>query len=137
MVQRRKAIFVKANISIYLIDKIMFFSRHNNGWTLFIYLFIYLLGWVIFIFYLPPSEKDYKNWVEKWYKGGSFFKGRMIVFLINFFKVIIFIFILPLELCNMFEHIFFSSFIIPQEKVIWRTRFFISKAFFQLSLKVV
>ena len=132
MVQRRKAIFI--NISIYLIDKIMFFLRHNNGWTLFIYLSIYLF---IYLFIGVSDFKDYKNWVERWYKGRSFFKGRMIVFLINFFKVIIFRFILPLELCNMFEHMFFSSFIIPQEKVIWRTRFFISKAFFQLSLKVV
>ena len=55
---------------------------------------------------------NYKKGVEVWLSGGWVFlkrKGRLILFLTNFFKVIIFKFILPLRLCHMFEqkYIFF------------------------------
>ena len=50
---------------------------------------------------------NYKKRVDVWYRGGSFSKrGELIHFLTNFFKVVIFIFILSLRLCYMFGYNF-------------------------------
>ena len=76
--------------------------------------------------YLPPIEADpinYKKKIEVSYRGRSFKNGggRVILFLTNFFKDIIFILILPSIFCPMFDYNF-TFFFLQQfcmRKLLW------------------